>query len=284
MILVTGARGVVGVPLVQRLEQDGADFMSISRSSSELSLQWDLSEAANAEQLSQAAHASTLIHTAPIWLLPQHVSVLANGSLKRIVAFSSTSVLSKQSSPNSAEQVLVRSLADAEESLAEQCATQGIALTILRPSLIYGYGRDENISKIAHFIRKWKVMFLVGKASGKRQPVHADDLVQACLACLQEPKTAGQAYNLAGRDTMSYTEMVERIFVGLGVRPRIIRLPLSAFRWALVLAAKLTGFAYTAEMANRMNQNLAYDTVAAKNDFGFQPQGFLQHPERDLPI
>ena len=161
MILVTGARGVVGAPLVNRLVQDGADFMSISRSSSKQSLQWDLSEPANVEQSRQAAHATTLIHTAPIWLLPQHVSMLANGKLKRIVAFSSTSVLSKRSSPDSAEQVLVRLLANAEKSLTEQCAKHGIALTILRPSLIYGYGRDQNITKIARFIKKWKVMYVL---------------------------------------------------------------------------------------------------------------------------
>jgi nucleoside-diphosphate-sugar epimerase len=284
VILITGARGVVGAPLVERLAQDGVDFMAISRSSTEQSLQWDLSAPASVEQLSRAAHAHTLIHTAPIWLLPQHVPLLANGKLTRIVAFSSTSVLSKLSSPNSAEQVLVRSLAQAEKSLTELCAQHGVALTILRPSLIYGYCRDQNVTKIARFIKKWRLMFLVGNASGKRQPVHADDLVQACLDCLQETKTEGQAYNLAGLEVMSYIEMVERIFAGLGVRPCIIRLPLSAFRWALMLAAKFTGFAYTAEMANRMNQDLVYDVDAAITDFSFSPQGFLQHPERDLPI
>lgn len=290
MILITGANGVVGAPLQQRLKQLAkADFISVSRQASSQDLrsnrlQWDLHDSLSSQQLAQIGSLTSLIHTAPIWLLPKHIDVLASTGLQRVVAFSSTSVLSKRASPDPQEQQLVENLRNAEQQLAQQCARHEIGLTLLRPSMVYGYGRDQNISHIAAFIRRWRCMFLVGKASGKRQPVHADDLVDACLTVLDEPNTVGKAYNLAGRDVLSYRQMVHAIFAGLNIKLRIISIPLILFRSALRMAATVGRFAYTAEMANRMNQDLVYSYAAAKVDFGFTPQGFLQHPERDLVI
>ena len=78
--------------------------------------------------------------------------------------------------------------------------------------------------------------------------------------------------------------MVKRIFEGLRQKPILISIPLWVFRPALAVAAKVSGFSYTAEMAERMNQNLDYDYVDASNDLRFHPQGFLEKPERDLKL
>jgi len=51
----------------------------------------------------------------------------------------------------------------------------------------------------------------------------------------------------------------------------------------LSLAAKISSFSYTPEMADRMNQNLNYDFSSAQSDFGYSPQAFLVNPQRDLP-
>lgn len=282
MILVTGAKGVVGTPLCKELGKRELPYLAVSRSSNNESLQWDLNQPSSGEELALMSDIDTLIHCAPIWLLPQHIAALAHAKLTRVIAFSSTSVVSKTNSSNAAEQKLVRLLSEAEKSLAEQCSRFEIKLTILRPSLIYGYGRDQNVSHIARFIKKWRFMLLVGKASGKRQPVHADDLVWASLRVLNEEKTYGQVYNLAGKEILTYRAMVQRIFSALKQQPWIISLPLTPFRWALSMASKLGSFAYTPDMADRMNQDLSYDIVAAKIDFDYQPQAFLEDPQRDL--
>lgn len=281
MILVTGARGVVGTPLCAALREQSRAFTSVSRSTGD-GVCWDLRHPLNDEQIAQLKNLTTIFHCAPIWLLPEHIEQLAKLGLQRVIAFSSTSVLSKRNSTDASEQRLVEMLSTAESDLSTHCSDLNIDLTILRPSLIYGYGRDQNISHIAKFIAKWGVMFLVGKAQGQRQPVHADDLVMACLACESNAATFGQAYNLAGHEVLSYREMVVRIFQGMGKTPRIVSIPLAFYRAALYVAAKLGSFNYTAAMADRMNQNLSYDISAAQTDFGFQPQVFLAHPERDL--
>jgi nucleoside-diphosphate-sugar epimerase len=287
MIVVTGARGVVGQPLCQRLAGEARHYTSVSRQvgGSSTHLQWDLSEVPSATIEKQLSGATSLIHCAPIWLLPVHFDAFAKAGINNMVVFSSTSVISKQQTVDASEQQLVTQLSQSEDAVKRLCLSHGIRLTILRPSLIYGYGRDQNVSHIAKFITRFGFMVLVGKASGLRQPVHADDLVNLALNAIDAVATENNqqcTYNVAGKDVLSYREMVTRIFQGLKRPVRILSIPLWLFRPALALAAKISKFSYTPEMATRMNQDMNYDYSAAVTDLGFSPQGFLEQPERDL--
>jgi len=285
MILVTGAKGVVGRPLCDRLSSQGRAYLSISRQApdSESQIQWDLSKSPSEATRRHLAQASALIHCAPIWLLPPHLELFSELNIKRLIVFSSTSVLSKRDSESHVEQKLVDQLHVSEQALLKHCQHNNLKLIILRPTLIYGYGRDQNVSHIAKFIRRFGFMLLVDGGIGLRQPVHADDLVQVTLTGLDAESDRSQVYTVAGKDVITYREMVRRIFVGLDRRPLIISIPLWIFRPALIIAAKLSRFSYTPEMADRMNQNLNYDYSDASQNLGFSPQGFLEQPERDLP-
>jgi nucleoside-diphosphate-sugar epimerase len=247
-------------------------------------IRWDLENAASSSVVQQLASCDTLIHCAPIWLLPQHMEVLHKAGINRMIVFGSTSVISKRLSADKHEKKLVAQLARAEQKLNEYCKDNAISLTILRPSMIYGYGLDQNITRIAAFIRRFGFAVLVGRAKGLRQPVHTDDLVDAVLATRENSKSFGKTYNLAGGESLSYTDMVERIFMALHKNIRIIPLPLPIVRGALRAAGVVGSFAYTPEMADRMNQDLAYDYSDATADFDYQPQPFLNDPVRDLPL
>lgn len=284
MILLTGAKGVVGQPLASKLIAAKTQFLEVSRQPaiSSNQLQWDLNESPSVKVLEQLKASKTLIHCAPIWLLPKHLASLNKLGVERMIVFSSTSVISKANSANSAEQALVTQLRRSEQELNEFCSKHAIALTILRPSMIYGYGRDQNVSHIANFIKRFGCFLLVGNASGLRQPVHADDLVNACLNIITNERTFAKTYNLAGAEAFTYRELIELIFAALGRRKRILSIPLFIFRPALILAAKVTRFSYTPEMADRMMQDLDYDYSDARRDFAYQPSRFLENPERDL--
>jgi nucleoside-diphosphate-sugar epimerase len=64
------------------------------------------------------------------------------------------------------------------------CALRQLVLTLLRPTLIYGCGLDQNISRLARIIRLCRCMLVAGQARGLRQPVHADDLAALAVAAL----------------------------------------------------------------------------------------------------
>ena len=282
MIVLTGANGVVGRPLEQILIAKKKDYLVVSRHAGDERVHWDLSEPMSPTATEQLQSIHSLIHCAPIWLLPPHLAQLHALGLRRLVVFSSTSVISKEKSSNQSEQALVSQLADSEHAISAFCSEHDIEFTILQPSMIYGYGRDQNVMTLANFIRRFGFAPIAGDANGERQPVHAEDLAIACLFILDNKRTYGKTYVLAGGEVLSYRTMLERIFAGLDKKPRIVSLPVGLMAGLLKLASKFGYFSFTPEMAKRMNQNLSYDYANATRDFGFMPRAFLQRPEQDL--
>lgn len=276
MILITGANGVVGHSLQNMLAED--QYIGVSRTANGEYLEWDMSTTEV-----ELPALKVLIHCAPIWLLSDHLEQLYKAGVRQFIVFSSSSVLSKTASKNPSERKLVSRLAAAEEAIHSFCTGYGLSLTVLRPSLIYGYGRDQNISHIASFINRFGFAVVAGKAAGLRQPVHADDLASLCLKLLNKPSVEQQTYVVAGAEAISYRSMVNKIFECLGKRPIIIGAPLWVLRLALSIASKIGRFDYTADMADRMQQNLIYDNQAAIDELGFQPSAFLNNPKQDLP-
>jgi nucleoside-diphosphate-sugar epimerase len=154
---------------------------------------------------------------------------------------------------------------------------------ILRPTLIYGTGRDKNINEIARFVRWFGFFPVLGEAMGLRQPIHAEDVAGACVSALQAPGAANRAYNISGGETLSYREMVIRVFDALGRRPRVLTVPLWAFRLAVSLLRFLPRYRHwSAAMAERMNRDLVFDHAEVALDLGFKPRVFALAAE-DLP-
>lgn len=284
-VLLSGAGGVVGYPLVLRLDEAQLDYKIVSRRESKSGFQWDLDNEISAEVFDKlsAFSPNTLLHCAPIWLLPKHLPLFFKLGIKRMVVFSSSSVSSKKSSNETSEQHLVENLQSSEQAIKHFCAEQDIALTIFRPTMIYGNRRDQNIYRIARFVSKYGLFIVAGEGNGLRQPIHANDLADTSLSILRDERTFGKTYYLAGADVMSYRDMVNKIFLALNRKPKILSMPVSLYRITLKFAALTGRFSYTPEMANRMNQDLNYDISDAEQDFGYAPQPFLQRPQQDLP-
>jgi nucleoside-diphosphate-sugar epimerase len=199
----------------------------------------------------------------------------ANG-VKRVVALSSTSHFTKVDSSDTQELATVRRLIDAELQVQEWAVGLGVEWVILRPTLIYGMGRDKNISEIARFIKRFGFFPLFGKASGLRQPVHAADVAAACVAALHAPNALNRAYNLSGGETLTYRNMVARIFTSLGRRPRYLRVPLWAFQLAVAMLRCLPRYRkWSSSMAERMNMDMVFDHTEATQDLGFKPKPFV---------
>jgi uncharacterized protein YbjT (DUF2867 family) len=57
-------------------------------------------------------------------------------------------------------------------------------------------------------------------ATGRRQPVHVDDLAAAAFAVLGTAAAHGQTYALPGGETLPYREMVQRVLPCLNRRRR----------------------------------------------------------------
>lgn len=239
-------------------------------------LRWSPLDLAEPLRAMPEVSAATLIHTASLWLLPGWLEKFHAHGVRRVIAFSSTSRFTKQASASAYELEVVNKLIAAEDHVAAECERLGMAWTIFRPTLIYGgAGGDRNVADIARLIRKFGVFPVFGSASGRRQPVNAADLAQACLQSLTAPASYNKAYNLSGGETLAYVDMVRRIFETLGRQPRFIRIPLTAFKLAVKLARQHPRFAHlTPDMALRMQADLVFDHSDATRDFGYSPGRF----------
>lgn len=223
------------------------------------------------------------ICVAPIWVLPAYFPLIEASGARRVVALSSTSRFTKVGSGDTVENAIAAKLAESEAQVQAWAEDRGIEWVVLRPTLIYGQGRDKNISEMARFIRRFGFFPLLGSAQGLRQPIHAEDVAAACVAALQAPDAANRAYNISGGETLSYRDMVARVFAALGRPARLVTVPLWAFRLAVAMLRRLPRYRHwSAAMAERMNRDLVFDHAEAARDFGFKPRGFALVAE-DLP-
>ncbi|MDH5508908.1 MAG: NAD-dependent dehydratase [Nitrospinota bacterium] len=280
--LVVGATSLVGKFLLPRMAGAGYSITAVSRDvqphsglTKETSIKWvrlDLSS----DPLSSMGKEDieTVISLAPIWVTATFAQSLPP-SARRLVALGSTSVHTKAASPSAGERALAAQLRDAENSVMESCARQGIEWTILRPTMIHGQGLDGNVAAIARFITRFRFFPLVGQGLGLRAPVHAGEVAHAALAALESENAVDKAYDISGGETLTYRMMVERIFEGLGRKPRIARVPLWVARGGLRILSFLPPFGHlNPALADRMSVDMVFDLSPAKIDFEYSPGPF----------
>jgi len=218
----------------------------------------------------------------PVWVLPDYFHLLERYGVRRVVVLSSTSVFTKINSSDAKDKDIADRLALGEKQLIEWAENHGVDWVILRPTLIYGLGRDQNIVSIAGFINRFGFFPLLGKAMGLRQPVHAKDVAMVTLCALMQTSVKNSAYNISGGEVLSYKNMIGRVFTVLRKKPCYLPVPNMLLHLGVLLLRLLPKFkGVSAGMAERMNQDLIFDHSAATRDFGFSPRPF-QLIEKDV--
>ncbi len=257
---VFGATGLVGECLVPLLRAAGWSVTAWS---------------SNGRPDQSSAPLPYWICAAPLWVLPEYFEVLLQQGARRVVVLSSTSASTKADSNDPEERVLAARLCASEQQLRDWAECHGVVWVILRSTLIYGRGKDKNISEMARLIRRWGFFPLLGHAQGLRQPVHAEDVAAACVAALQAPRAENRSYVLSGGESLTYREMVVRVFTALGRPPRCFSVPLGVFILVLKGLRRLPRYRHwTAAMALRMGEDLIFDHSEAQRDLGFVPRVF----------
>jgi nucleoside-diphosphate-sugar epimerase len=226
-----------------------------------------------------------LVHLAPLWLLPENLDAVLRSGVTRVIAFSSTSAETKRSSPEDADRRLASALLTAEANIREAVAYRAVGVTLFRPTMIYGFGRDGNVAAIARFVKRLGFFPIAGTGRGLRQPVHALDLAGATASCMDLQWTWGENYSLGGAEKLSYRDMVARIFRAMERTPRILNVPAPMYSGLIRVAARLGLLgAVSPGAARRMNEDLCFDIGPAEKDFGYRGSRFLENPDRDLPF
>lgn len=194
---------------------------------------------------------------------------------RRVIALSSMSATSKQDSPDPAERELAARLVASEKRLAATAQSRSAALTIFRPTLIYGAGVDRSLAPIARFARRWRIFPIPHGRCGLRQPVHAADLARACVDAVANARTFGNVYELGGGERLRFDAMLARTRAAMKRTTLPIPLPLSLLQAFTPLAPRLGIARVTTGALRRLREDLIADNTRAAADFGYAPRNFM---------
>lgn len=127
------------------------------------------------------------------------------------------------------------------EAVLQTAAADGLQLTVLRPSVIFG-ADDQFLNLFARLQRVFPVMPLAG-AQARFQPVWVEDVAQAIVHCLQNPASIGQTYEACGPDIFTLKQLVQLAgrYSGLRHARPVIPLPMTLGRLQAGLMELLPG-------------------------------------------
>jgi len=248
MILLTGATGTVGTPLLRRLTAAGEPVRCLVREPRRLGpervrVQIALGDLGNPASFRNAmrgvdtvVHLAAAIRDQPGGSIEELDAVATlrlvraaeRAGVKRFFFFSA--IGASLHSPAR----FFRAKALAEQALAEA----DLETTVFAPSIVYSPG-DPWITLLDRLTRL-PVAPVSGAGDARYQPIWADDVADCVVAALRNPN-GNRRYELAGPEALTYDGIVKTALRAFGRRRRLLHVPLPVVRASLRVAEALAG-------------------------------------------
>jgi NADH dehydrogenase len=232
-VLVTGASGFIGQPLVRTLLAHGHRVRALVRRAGEMTLLpgadvevGDLRDSGAVERAARGMDA--IVHLA--W-----ATGVARESSARAVNVEGTRRLVDAARVHGARRfVFVSSISAARERMGPYGRTKleaerlvagsGLEWVILRPSLVYGPGPAGLFARLERSLRG-PVVPIVGDGSIELDPIHVEDVCAVIEQCLVRADSMGKRYDLLGPERVTFRELLVRLAAAIDARPRFVAIP-----------------------------------------------------------
>lgn len=168
--------------------------------------------------------------------------------------------------------------AETEKLLLDMRDNQGLGLTIVRPSGVFGPGDYYVVKEIIEAVYNGLVPVL--PSSAKTTAIHftyIDDIIQGFLKIVDNPDTVGKIYNLCSDKPQLYHELHKAILKALGRKPVTRYVPVWMAKVGMPLLrtyAKMRGrylFPLGKEGMKKLTSSRSYSNAKAKKELGFKP-------------
>lgn len=231
-VLVTGASGFIGRPLVRLLVARGHRVRCLVRHAvapdvlaGAESIVGDLRDTGPVERSTRGM--DVVVHLACATGVARETMVRAinldgtrrvldcarvNGA-RRVVFVSSISATRERMGPYG------RTKLEGEKMVAS-C---GLEWVILRPSLVYGSGEAGLFARLARSLQA-PLVPVIGDGSIELDPIHVDDVCEVIEQCVKRSDVLGHTYDLLGPDRITFAGLMVRIAEAIGAHPRFVRL------------------------------------------------------------
>jgi NADH dehydrogenase len=253
VLLLTGATGTIGRPLLRRLTADGATVRCLVRDPRRLGadrvrVQIALGDLGDPLSFRHALRGvDTVVHLASVirdqpngsieeldgvatWRL---VRAAERAGARRFVFFSTLGASTRSRAR------LMRAKAIAERAVAES----SLEHTVFAPSMVYS--ASDPFMTLLERMSLLPVMPISGNGRAGFQPIWAEDVADCVMAALpggsHDAAAVGHRYELAGPQTLTYEEIVRCALDSFRRRRPIVKLPTAVVRPSLKLVELLTG-------------------------------------------
>ncbi len=112
------------------------------------------------------------------------------------------------------------------EEAARQAAPHAV---ILRPTMIYGYPGDGNLSRLMAAMRARPVTPIPAASGALQQPVYIKDLAAIAAAALDDANLAGAVRSVAGPEPVTTRALYREAGAAAGASPFLLPLPTGLF-------------------------------------------------------
>ena len=294
-ILVTGAAGFIGTALCQRLVDNELEVVACSRTrfelpgvlsvpSPELGPEADWAEALKGAEIvvhlaarahfvgkSDACEAVALYQRTNTEGTAGLVRQAVASGIRHFVFISSIGVLAASSETKLKVTTLSRpatpygvSKLKAECALKEIAEADGMAWTIIRPTLVYGPGNPGNMASLLKIADSGIPLPIPALDSNRRSFLGLSNLINLILLCLEHPAAANQTFHASDDEDISTAELLRRMKKALGKPVCCLPIPAPVLKAGLRLVGK-------GEWNEKLFGNLRVEIEHTKRTLGWKP-------------
>ncbi len=283
MILLTGATGLVGGALLERLLSTGEDIRCLVRDPRRLGpnrvrVQITMGDLADPFAVRQAVRGvDTIVHLAAT------VRDQPGGSIEELNGVATIRLLREARHSRATRFLFFGAIGASEissarffraKAVAEKAVlSSGLDATVLAPSIVYAPG-DPWLTLIQRLsLLPW--MPISGLGSAAYQPIWAEDVAATAESVLRNGSAGGRRFELAGPEVLTYEEIVRLALDARGRTRPFLHVPLPVGRRTLVLIESVSGPAAFATWEEAQLLDISMTTPRGTDDakeLGVEPK------------